>query len=88
MFRKILIAHDGSEGAQKAFDAAVELAVQLRTSLHMISVEEDLPHHALTIDEVAEEKDSEDSYFGKLAAQSQRRVAVCPLNARPSQVMK
>ena len=76
MFRKILVAHDGSEGAQKAFDAAVELAAQLHASLHMISVEEDLPRHAQTIDEVTEEKESGDSYFGNLAAQSRRRAAI------------
>jgi nucleotide-binding universal stress UspA family protein len=35
MFEKILVAHDGSDGAQKAFDRAVELASQLRARLHM-----------------------------------------------------
>jgi nucleotide-binding universal stress UspA family protein len=39
MFEKIPIAHDGSDGAEKAFDAAVGLASRLRGSLHMISVE-------------------------------------------------
>jgi nucleotide-binding universal stress UspA family protein len=76
MFRKILIANDGSDGAQRAFNAAVELAVQLQSQLHMISVEEDLPRHAQTIDEVAEEKEAEDSYFGKLATQCKRRAAL------------
>ena len=32
MFEKILIAHDGSGGAQKAFDAAVELASRLQAT--------------------------------------------------------
>jgi nucleotide-binding universal stress UspA family protein len=75
MFEKILVAHDGSEGAQKAFDAAVELASRLHVSLHMISVEEDLPRYAETMLEVDEEKEVEDSYFGQLAARAKRRAA-------------
>ena len=67
MFERILIAHDGSDGAQKAFDVAVALASRLQAPLHMISVEEDLPKHAEIIGEIEEEKDIEDSYFGQLA---------------------
>ena len=29
MFKNILVAHDGSEGAQKAFDTALQLAMRL-----------------------------------------------------------
>jgi nucleotide-binding universal stress UspA family protein len=76
MFEKILVAHDGSDGAQKAFDAAVELASRLHASLHMISVEEDLPRYAETMLEIDEEKEVEDSYFGQLAAQAKRRAAL------------
>jgi nucleotide-binding universal stress UspA family protein len=76
MFEKILVAHDGSEGAQKAFDAAVELTSRLHATLHMISVEEDLPRYAETMLEVDEEKEVEDSYFGQLAAQAKRRAAL------------
>jgi nucleotide-binding universal stress UspA family protein len=76
MFEKILVAHDGSDGAQKAFDAAVELASRLRASLHMISVEEDLPRYAETMLEVDDEKEAEDTYFGQLAAQAKRRAAL------------
>jgi nucleotide-binding universal stress UspA family protein len=76
MFEKILVAHDGSDGAQKAFDAAVELASRLHASLHMISVEEDLPRYAETMLEVDEEKEVEDTYFGQLAAQAKRRAAL------------
>jgi nucleotide-binding universal stress UspA family protein len=76
MFRKILIAHDGSDGAQRAFDAAVELAARLGLKLHMVSVEEDLPHYAQTMGEVAEEKEEEDSYFEQLARQSKKRAAL------------
>jgi nucleotide-binding universal stress UspA family protein len=76
MFDKILIAHDGSDGAQKAFDAAVELAARLHAKLHLVSVEEDLPQYAQTIDEVADEKEREDSYYGQLAAQARRRASL------------
>jgi nucleotide-binding universal stress UspA family protein len=76
MFEKILVAHDGSDGAQKAFDAAVELASRVHASLHMISVEEDLPRYAETMLEVDEEKEVEDTYFGQLATQAKRRAAL------------
>jgi nucleotide-binding universal stress UspA family protein len=76
MFENILVANDGSEGGLKAFDAAVELASRLHANLHMVSVEEDLPRHALTIDEVEEEKETADSYYGQLGDQCRRRAAL------------
>ena len=76
MFEKILVAHDGSDGAQKAFAVAVELASQLKASLHMICVEENIPRYAETMVEVDEEKEVEDTYFGQLAAQAKRRAAL------------
>jgi nucleotide-binding universal stress UspA family protein len=77
MFEKILVAHDGSDGAQKAFDAAVDLASRLQASLHMISVEEDLPRYVeTTMGEIDEVKEEEDTYFGQLAAQAKRRAAL------------
>jgi nucleotide-binding universal stress UspA family protein len=76
MLQRILIAHDGSDGAQKAFEAAVELAARLNLSLHLVSVEEDLPQYAQTMDEVSQEKEQEDSYFGQLARQCTRRAAL------------
>jgi len=39
---KILIAHDGSEEAQKALDLAIDLAKRFRAKLHMIIVKEAL----------------------------------------------
>jgi nucleotide-binding universal stress UspA family protein len=76
MFNQILIAHDGSDSARKAFDAAVELAKQLGSRLRMICVEEEVPRHAEVIDEFREEKDRADSYFGQLASQCRSRAAM------------
>jgi nucleotide-binding universal stress UspA family protein len=49
---KILIAHDGSEEAQKALDLAIDLAKRLRAKLHMILVKEAL-RFPTTLDDVA-----------------------------------
>ena len=76
MFEKIVVAHDGSDGAQRAFDTAVELASQLKAKLHMVSVEEHTPRYAETIVEVDEGKAIEDTYFGQLAAHAKRRAAL------------
>ena len=54
MFRKILVAHDGSEGAHKAMAVAIDLARRCGAELQIISVIEELPKYAGTIDEVEE----------------------------------
>ncbi len=74
MYRKILVAHDGSDGAQKAFDAALTLAVQLEADLHMVCVEENIPRYAQTVDEVKGEKERADEYFEQLAEHCRQRA--------------
>jgi nucleotide-binding universal stress UspA family protein len=54
MFHKILVAHDGSKGAQKAMAVAIDLAKRFGAEIHLISVIEELPRYAATIDEVQE----------------------------------
>jgi nucleotide-binding universal stress UspA family protein len=56
VFKKILVANDGSDHAQKALLAAIDLAATYGVELHSISVEEGLPRYAGTIDEVEEVK--------------------------------
>jgi nucleotide-binding universal stress UspA family protein len=63
MFKKILVANDGSDCARRALATAVELAGFYGADLYMISVEEHLPHYAATVGEVLEEQAEEDSYF-------------------------
>ena len=76
MFDRILVAHDGSDSARKAFDFAVELTARGGAYLRMICVEEEIPRHAEVIDELREEQDRADSYFGQLAGQCRARAAM------------
>ena len=63
MFKKILIANDGSEGAKKALKVAIDLARQYNAELHSISVEEGVPHYAATIGEVDEYRKEANGFY-------------------------
>ena len=71
MFSRILVANDGSEGAQKALRAAVDLAKRYGAELHQISVEEHLPHYAATVGEVVEAKQEAAEYFRKVIREAE-----------------
>jgi len=66
MFRKILIGNDGSEGAKKALQAAMDLAKRYDAELHEICIEEHLPHYAATVGEVVEVKQEAADYFRRV----------------------
>jgi len=70
MFSKILIAHDGSEGAKKALRAAITLATSYGAELHSISIKERPTHYAETVGEVMEEQEVADAFFAKVTAES------------------
>ncbi len=62
MFKRIVVANDGSEGGLKALSLACDLAKRHGASLHMISVEE-LPNIPASIDEIVETKSEENHKF-------------------------
>ncbi|OGL39435.1 MAG: hypothetical protein A2043_06030 [Candidatus Schekmanbacteria bacterium GWA2_38_9] len=66
MFKKILIANDGSDGAKHALQVAIDLSKKYNADLHSISVEEGVPHYAATIGEVEEFKQETNNYFRKV----------------------
>jgi len=66
MFRKILMAYDGSQGANRALAVGIDLAKIHGSELWVLAVEEKLPRFSATIDEVQEEKQFADDQYGKL----------------------
>lgn len=67
MFKRILIANDGSDSARKALKVAIDIARRYGAEIHSISVEEGLPHYAATIGEVDEYRKEANEYFKKVA---------------------
>ena len=53
MFDKLLVANDGSQGGERAFQCALKLAKRLGVALEMICAEEP-PRHPARIEEVEE----------------------------------
>jgi len=76
MFRKILVAYDGSGGAMAALRIGVGLAKRLTAELHSISVEEHLPHYAVSVGEVEDAKDRVDEYFRVLTKEARDQAAL------------
>jgi nucleotide-binding universal stress UspA family protein len=54
MFKKLLVAYDGSEDSRKALDIALELSRKFGSEVHLLTIIEQLPHYAATIGEVKE----------------------------------
>lgn len=63
MFRKILLAYDGSTGAKRALEMSIRLALMTHAEIWALAVEEHLPHFAATIDEMQEEKVFANHYY-------------------------
>ena len=75
MFKNILIAHDGSDGARKALRTAIELAKTFGASLQSISIKERPSHYAETVGEVMEEQEEADKFFTGVTAEAKAMAA-------------
>ena len=68
MFRKILVAHDGSDHGWKALAAGLAIAAPGRAEVHVVSVKGKLPVYAATVGEVMEASGEIKSFFDDLVA--------------------
>jgi nucleotide-binding universal stress UspA family protein len=75
MFRKILVAFDGSDGGWRALRSAVHLAAEHDATLVALSVEEPAPHYASVRDEAGAEERDVTAYFERLQADARRDAA-------------
>jgi nucleotide-binding universal stress UspA family protein len=74
MFKKILLAYDGSEGAEKALEAGINLAKKHQAELWALTVQEKLPRYGGTIDEIQEEKKLADARYDQIVDQIRLRA--------------
>ena len=82
MYRKILLAYDGSQGARMALAAALGLAQVHGAQLWALAVEEKLPRFSGTIDEVQEEKEFANQHYGKLLDKAREEAAKAGLEMK------
>jgi nucleotide-binding universal stress UspA family protein len=66
MFKRILVAYDGSESAKRALSRACALTQQFGSTLCVLSVEGKLPRYAATVGEVDEVEHERRVYFAQL----------------------
>jgi nucleotide-binding universal stress UspA family protein len=65
MFKKILLAYDGSDGSKLALDKAAELAKAVQAEFHILAVGR-IPEYTETISEVEEAKEQAHTFYAKI----------------------
>jgi nucleotide-binding universal stress UspA family protein len=73
MFKKILVAYDGSEGAKLALRKAVEIVNAAKAEIHIVAVGR-IPEYAETVSEVEEEKEQAQSYYSKIMEEAANQL--------------
>ena len=83
MFQKILLAYDGSDGANKALEAAIDLAKLHEGKIWALAVEERLPHISATVGEFQEAKDLANEKFRKLLEVARLQAGNAGIELKP-----
>ena len=71
MISKILVAYDGSDGAGRALEMALEIANICGAEITAISVTDKLPRFSATLDEVQGVMEFNTDHFGRLLERAQ-----------------
>jgi nucleotide-binding universal stress UspA family protein len=73
MFKKILLAYDGSDGSKLALDKAAELAKAAQAEFHILAVGR-IPEYAETVSEVEEATEQATSFYSKVTDEAARTL--------------
>ncbi len=65
MFKKILLAYDGSDGARLALEKVSEIAKVADAELHLLAVGR-IPEYAETVSETEEAREQASTYYSKI----------------------
>ena len=74
MYRKILLAYDGSEGAKKGLEAGINLVKLHQAELRALAVQAKPARFAGTMDEVMEEKDFGYQHYEQVLGEARARA--------------
>ena len=73
MFKKILLAYDGSENAKKALSVGISLSKKYEAQLSALSVVH-LPDYGATVGEIEEAKNEGKDYYEKLLDEADKKA--------------
>jgi nucleotide-binding universal stress UspA family protein len=74
MFKKILLAYDGSDASKLAFEKAAELAKISGGDLHILAVGR-IPEYAQTVSEVEEAREQASAFYSKITDEAIRNLS-------------
>ncbi|MBI2998536.1 MAG: universal stress protein [Deltaproteobacteria bacterium] len=81
MFKKILVAYDGSEGAKLALEKSGEIVGAADAELHLLAVGR-IPEYAETVSETEEAREQAKSYYSKIMEDAAEHLKQRGLSAK------
>ncbi len=83
MFKKILIAFDGSEGSRRALQKAIDISHCFEADLHAITVELELPSYVVAVGDLDEMKRRKDAYYEQLGQEARELAKAAGTSITP-----
>jgi nucleotide-binding universal stress UspA family protein len=80
VFKKILLAYDGSDGSKFALEKGADVAKMSGAELHILAVGR-IPEYAETVSEVDEAKEQASSFYSKVIDEAVRKLGQVGLTA-------
>jgi nucleotide-binding universal stress UspA family protein len=72
VFKRILVAYDGSDGSRQALRTALSIAKEFGAAICAVSVEGKLPRYAATLGEVEEVEHERHQYYDRVQGEAKQ----------------